>query len=36
MRLLEKHGFRRTGTVEYGENEHVMLVLDGSPGQDMS
>ncbi|WP_328721813.1 GNAT family N-acetyltransferase [Streptomyces sp. NBC_00247] len=36
VRLLEKHGFRRTGTVEYGENEHVMLVLDGSPGQDMS
>ncbi|WP_229695154.1 GNAT family N-acetyltransferase [Streptomyces lacrimifluminis] len=28
VRLLEKHGFRRTGTVRYGDNEHVMLVLD--------
>ncbi|CAM5366630.1 GNAT family protein [Streptomyces atroolivaceus] len=27
VRLLEKHGFRRTGTVMYGEHEHVMLVL---------
>lgn len=33
VRLLEKHGFRRTGTVRHGENEHIMLVLDGSPGQ---
>ncbi|MFF5770083.1 GNAT family N-acetyltransferase [Streptomyces californicus] len=28
VRLLEKHGFRRAGTVRYGGNEHVMLVLD--------
>ncbi|MFF9347157.1 GNAT family N-acetyltransferase [Streptomyces sp. NPDC014734] len=27
VRLLEKHGFRRTGTVRYGEHEHTMLVL---------
>ncbi|MFD6533129.1 GNAT family N-acetyltransferase [Streptomyces sp. NPDC060184] len=33
VRLLEKHGFRRTGTVRYGENEHIMLVLDGGPEQ---
>ncbi|GGX74054.1 N-acetyltransferase GCN5 [Streptomyces minutiscleroticus] len=31
VRLLEKHGFRRTGTVRYGENEHIMLVLDENP-----
>lgn len=29
VRLLEKHGFRRTGTVLHGEAEHIMLVLDG-------
>ncbi|WP_171987704.1 GNAT family N-acetyltransferase [Streptomyces sp. MP131-18] len=28
VRLLEKHGFRRTGTVAYGEHEHIMFVLD--------
>lgn len=28
VRLLEKHGFRRTGTVRHGDNEHLMLVLD--------
>ena len=28
VRLLEKHGFRRTETVWYAENEHIMLVLD--------
>ncbi|MGY1497889.1 GNAT family N-acetyltransferase [Streptomyces sp. QTS52] len=28
VRLLEKHGFRRTGTVSHGDNEQVMLVLD--------
>ena len=28
VRLLEKHGFRRTGTVRHGDNEHIMLVLD--------
>ncbi|MFD8223734.1 GNAT family N-acetyltransferase [Streptomyces massasporeus] len=27
VRLLEKHGFQRTGTVRHGDNEHVMLVL---------
>ena len=28
VRLLEKHGFRRTGTVRHGDNEHILLVLD--------
>ncbi|MCQ0024663.1 GNAT family N-acetyltransferase [Streptomyces somaliensis DSM 40738] len=28
VRLLEEHGFRRTGTVRYGEHEHIVLVLD--------
>ncbi|NEA62538.1 GNAT family protein [Streptomyces sp. SID12488] len=28
VRLLEKHGFRRTGTVRYDDNEHILLVLD--------
>ncbi|MGW3283912.1 GNAT family N-acetyltransferase [Streptomyces sp. NPDC001002] len=27
VRLLEKLGFQRTGTVRHGEDEHVMLVL---------
>ncbi|MEV0972709.1 GNAT family N-acetyltransferase [Microtetraspora glauca] len=27
VRLLEKCGFRRTGTVRHGEYEHIMLVL---------
>lgn len=27
VRLLEKAGFRRTGTVRHGEQEHIMLVL---------
>ncbi len=27
VRLLEKHGFRRTETVRHGEHEHTMLVL---------
>ncbi|MFJ6554340.1 GNAT family N-acetyltransferase [Streptomyces luteogriseus] len=27
VRLLEKHGFQRTGAVRQGDNEHVMLVL---------
>ena len=27
VRLLEHFGFERTGTVWYGENEHVLLVL---------
>ncbi|MEU5447927.1 MULTISPECIES: GNAT family N-acetyltransferase [Streptomyces] len=34
VRLLEKHGFRRTGTVRYGGNEHVMLVLDENRAQE--
>jgi RimJ/RimL family protein N-acetyltransferase len=28
VRLLERFGFKPTGTVWYGENEHVLLVLD--------
>ncbi|MFF7898301.1 GNAT family N-acetyltransferase [Streptomyces sp. NPDC088817] len=31
VRLLEKHGFRRTETVRHGEHEHIMLVLDEKP-----
>ncbi|MFJ2648102.1 GNAT family N-acetyltransferase [Streptomyces sp. NPDC087420] len=31
VRLLERHGFRRTDTVRYGELEHVVLVLDEIP-----
>ncbi|MGW0789900.1 GNAT family N-acetyltransferase [Streptomyces sp. NPDC002911] len=31
VRLLEKHGFRRAGAVWYGEQEHIMLVLDEDP-----
>ena len=27
VRLLEKHGFQRTGIVRHGDSEHVMLVL---------
>ncbi|MFF8398204.1 GNAT family N-acetyltransferase [Streptomyces sp. NPDC016172] len=27
VRLLEKRGFHRTGTVRHGENEHVVFVL---------
>lgn len=29
IRLLEKCGFTATGTVRYGEDEHVVLVLGG-------
>ncbi|MFF5020031.1 GNAT family N-acetyltransferase [Streptomyces sp. NPDC001165] len=29
VRLLEKHGFERAGTVRHGEDEHVLLVLGG-------
>lgn len=28
VRLLEKHGFRRAGTVWHGENEHILFVLE--------
>ncbi|MFF6880888.1 GNAT family N-acetyltransferase [Streptomyces sp. NPDC012474] len=27
VRLLERHGFQRTGTVRHGDNEHVVFVL---------
>jgi RimJ/RimL family protein N-acetyltransferase len=27
VRLLEKHGFQRTGTERHGENQHVVFVL---------
>jgi RimJ/RimL family protein N-acetyltransferase len=27
VRLLEKCGFERAGTVKYGVHEHIMLVL---------
>ncbi|MGN9840753.1 GNAT family N-acetyltransferase [Nonomuraea sp. H19] len=27
VRLLEKHGFQRAGTVRHDEDEHIMLVL---------
>jgi RimJ/RimL family protein N-acetyltransferase len=29
VRLLEKLGFQRTGTLRHGTDEHVMLVLGG-------
>ncbi|MGW4403467.1 GNAT family N-acetyltransferase [Nonomuraea sp. NPDC004702] len=32
VRLLERHGFRRAGTVRHGEDEHLLLVL----GDDLS
>lgn len=27
VRLLEKHGFQRSGTIQHGEDEHILLVL---------
>ncbi|WP_333773275.1 GNAT family N-acetyltransferase [Streptomyces sp. IBSBF 3136] len=36
VRLLEKHGFERAGTVRHGEDEHVLLVLGGSPAGQVS
>jgi hypothetical protein len=27
VRLLEKHGFQPSGTVQHGEDEHILLVL---------
>lgn len=27
VRLLEKHGFQRTGTLMHGDDEHIMLTL---------
>ncbi|MGV9455687.1 GNAT family N-acetyltransferase [Streptomyces sp. NPDC003635] len=32
VRLLEKHGFRRTGTLTHGEDEHILLVLEAKAG----
>lgn len=29
VRLLERHGFERAGTVRHGDDEHVLLVLGG-------
>lgn len=29
VRLLEKLGFQRTGTVQHGDDDHLMLVLGG-------
>ncbi|WP_166026187.1 GNAT family N-acetyltransferase [Streptomyces chilikensis] len=28
VKLLERHGFRRAGTLRYEEHEHVVMVLD--------
>lgn len=28
VRLLERHGFRHTGTLRHGEDEHALLVLE--------
>ncbi|MFL6078244.1 MAG: GNAT family N-acetyltransferase [Mycobacteriales bacterium] len=36
VRLLEKLGFRRSGPVWYGGNEHLLLVLDGDDGGEVS
>lgn len=33
VRLLEKHGFQPIGTVQHGEDEHVVLVLVSRAGQ---
>ncbi|MFJ8635895.1 GNAT family N-acetyltransferase [Streptomyces sp. NPDC093568] len=33
VRLLERHGFERAGTVRHGEDEHVLLVLSPQPGR---
>ncbi|MFC4008284.1 GNAT family N-acetyltransferase [Nonomuraea purpurea] len=31
VRLLERHGFRREGVVQHGDDEHIMLVLRDTP-----
>ncbi|AQZ68730.1 acetyltransferase [[Actinomadura] parvosata subsp. kistnae] len=31
VRLLERHGFERAGTVRHGDDEHVLLVLHAPP-----
>ncbi|GHG95589.1 N-acetyltransferase GCN5 [Streptomyces lanatus] len=33
VRLLEHHGFQRTGTVRHGDDEHVLLVLGAQSGR---
>ncbi|MFI6353115.1 GNAT family N-acetyltransferase [Streptomyces sp. NPDC050743] len=32
VRLLERHGFERAGTVQHGDDEHILLVLGGTAG----
>ena len=32
VRLLERHGFERAGTVRHGDDEHILLVLGGTAG----
>ncbi|MDF5759215.1 GNAT family protein [Spongiactinospora sp. TRM90649] len=32
IRLLERLGFRRSGTVTHGEDEHIMLILNDPAG----
>jgi RimJ/RimL family protein N-acetyltransferase len=32
VRLLERCGFTRAGTVRYGDNEHILFVLHAEPG----
>ncbi|MCW8102420.1 GNAT family N-acetyltransferase [Streptomyces tauricus] len=34
VRLLERHGFRRAGTVQHGADIHTLLVLDDAPVQE--
>lgn len=29
VRLLERHGFERTGTVRHGDDDHILLTLHG-------
>ncbi|TDE53129.1 N-acetyltransferase [Nonomuraea mesophila] len=31
VRLLEKHGFEREGTLMHGDDEHILLVLRAAP-----
>ncbi|MFF3483634.1 GNAT family N-acetyltransferase [Streptomyces sp. NPDC002701] len=34
VRLLERHGFRRVGTLQHGDDAHTLLVLDEVPDQE--
>ncbi|MEU5703756.1 GNAT family N-acetyltransferase [Streptomyces aurantiacus] len=34
VRLLERHGFRRAGTLRHGDDVHVLLVLDEAPAHE--